>query len=357
MLKKCSAVFFALLFYPISVAAQVIVEVPAGGDIQAALNDVCSQGGGTVNLAAGTYNPTKSILIQCSNIRLAGAGLNETTIDFTSVHGAGLSCPASGPSPTGIYPGAIAATPIHSQQELTGPCTVPEGAPLDNVEFRDFMVKRGTPSGLPVIGVLALWTNNAVFQNVKSDGFPVGFRADRSDNVTFANNTVTAFSTCVQFGEFGGAPLQVKPHTIGGSVHDIVCQNAAFGVDISNAVGIDVHHNALQGNQIGIQAIGGSGHSFHFNTIKGESIAGINVAQVSGSSIHHNTICQSPVGLRYAGFNSSVASWGWPAPSNENVVHHNDFHGVTTPILTVDPNFIGTDNLDFKNTEDSIICP
>jgi hypothetical protein len=362
MLNKSSSAFVvALLFYSASASAQVLVEVPPGGDIQAAINDVCSQGGGTVTLAAGIHYPGKTINVQCSNLRLAGAGMNETILDFTGVHGSGLPCPPSGPSPDGIYPGAVAATPPHSQQEVTGPCTIPENGSLENVVFEGFTAKRddqfGDPTRLnPVIGVVSLWSNHTLIQNVRSSGFLIAFRADRSDNVTFANDVATAFNTCLQFGEFGGPPLQVKPHTTGGSVHAIDCQNAPNGISISNAVGVDLHHNSLQGNQIAIQAVGGRGHTFHFNTIKNSGVAGFNLAQVSAASVHHNSLCQSPVGLRYAGFSSAASSWGWADPSNENVFHHNDLHGVATPILIVDPNFIGPDNLDFRNTEDDV-CP
>jgi hypothetical protein len=54
-------------------SAQTVVNVPAGGDVQAASLQVLAAGGGTINLAAGNYSITGSIVLG-SNTTLNGAG-------------------------------------------------------------------------------------------------------------------------------------------------------------------------------------------------------------------------------------------------------------------------------------------
>jgi parallel beta-helix repeat protein len=55
------------------------VNVPLGGDIQKAIDQVATAGGGTVNLAAGTYYTTSTLMIK-SNVTLNGQGNPTTTI-------------------------------------------------------------------------------------------------------------------------------------------------------------------------------------------------------------------------------------------------------------------------------------
>lgn len=56
-------------------------QVAPGDDIQAAIDAVSREGGGTVQLLAKTYNPTFDIEIK-QNVRLQGAGVGVTIIDF-----------------------------------------------------------------------------------------------------------------------------------------------------------------------------------------------------------------------------------------------------------------------------------
>jgi hypothetical protein len=70
--------FYGYSFLLISVSApsafaQITVNVPAGGDVVGAANQVYAAGGGTINLAAGNYYITGSILLN-SNTTLNGAG-------------------------------------------------------------------------------------------------------------------------------------------------------------------------------------------------------------------------------------------------------------------------------------------
>ncbi|MDT3401188.1 parallel beta-helix repeat protein [Mucilaginibacter terrae] len=57
-----------------------IVNVPLGGNIQHAIDQVSASGGGTVNLASGTYNITSPLKIK-SNVTLNGSGNATTTIN------------------------------------------------------------------------------------------------------------------------------------------------------------------------------------------------------------------------------------------------------------------------------------
>jgi len=54
-------------------------SVPPGGDIQSAIDQVSDAGGGSVELASGTYQLTQTLLIK-SKIRLTGKGPGQTTI-------------------------------------------------------------------------------------------------------------------------------------------------------------------------------------------------------------------------------------------------------------------------------------
>jgi hypothetical protein len=56
-----------------SASAQTVVNVPAGGDVVGAAYQVLAAGGGTINLAAGTYNITQAIVLG-PNTTLNGAG-------------------------------------------------------------------------------------------------------------------------------------------------------------------------------------------------------------------------------------------------------------------------------------------
>ncbi|MDN5286681.1 MAG: C-terminal target protein [Mucilaginibacter sp.] len=57
----------------------LVVTVPLGGNIQAAIDTVAASGGGTVNLASGTWTITAPIRLK-ANITLNGAGNLNTTI-------------------------------------------------------------------------------------------------------------------------------------------------------------------------------------------------------------------------------------------------------------------------------------
>jgi len=59
------------------------VSVPPGGNIQAAIDSVAAAGGGTVNLASGTFTITSSIRLK-ANVILNGAGDPNTTITSTT---------------------------------------------------------------------------------------------------------------------------------------------------------------------------------------------------------------------------------------------------------------------------------
>ncbi|WP_299241622.1 carbohydrate-binding protein [uncultured Aquimarina sp.] len=72
-------VFILLISLSLSAAD---ITVPLGGNIQDALDDVGSSGGGTVTLASGTFTITSSLKIS-SNTKLQGSGIYGTTIKTT----------------------------------------------------------------------------------------------------------------------------------------------------------------------------------------------------------------------------------------------------------------------------------
>jgi parallel beta-helix repeat protein len=79
--------FLAVLTFSAGSCLALDLSVPAGGDIQSAINRVSDAGGGTVGLAAGTYPLTETLLIK-SKVHLTGKGPGQTTIaggDFTVI--------------------------------------------------------------------------------------------------------------------------------------------------------------------------------------------------------------------------------------------------------------------------------
>jgi len=62
----------------------ITVSVPLGGNIQHAIDSVAAAGGGTVNLASGTWTLTSTILLK-SNVTLNGAGNPNTTLKTNTV--------------------------------------------------------------------------------------------------------------------------------------------------------------------------------------------------------------------------------------------------------------------------------
>ncbi|WP_299217259.1 carbohydrate-binding protein [uncultured Aquimarina sp.] len=78
-LINITKVFILLINLSLSAAD---ITVPLGGNIQDALDDVGSSGGGTVTLASGTFTITSSLKIS-SNTKLQGSGTYGTTIKTT----------------------------------------------------------------------------------------------------------------------------------------------------------------------------------------------------------------------------------------------------------------------------------
>ncbi|WP_299436708.1 carbohydrate-binding protein [uncultured Aquimarina sp.] len=78
-LINITKVFILLISLSLSAAD---ITVPLGGNIQDALDDVGSSGGGTVTLASGTFTITSSLKIS-SNTKLQGSGTYGTTIKTT----------------------------------------------------------------------------------------------------------------------------------------------------------------------------------------------------------------------------------------------------------------------------------
>jgi len=72
-MKFCWTGLFVAGLLGLGASAQTVVNVPAGGDVAAASLQVLAAGGGTINLAAGNYYITGSIVLG-SNTTLNGAG-------------------------------------------------------------------------------------------------------------------------------------------------------------------------------------------------------------------------------------------------------------------------------------------
>ncbi|MDP4276204.1 MAG: glycosyl hydrolase family 28-related protein [Bacteroidota bacterium] len=74
------SLFLCLTICPVKAGA-VTITVPIGGNIQNAVNQINAQGGGVVNLVAGTYTLTSTLLMK-SNVALNGAGMTSTIIQI-----------------------------------------------------------------------------------------------------------------------------------------------------------------------------------------------------------------------------------------------------------------------------------
>jgi parallel beta-helix repeat protein len=80
-MMKVLSVFVVLFSLLNPIRSATSVNVPLGGNIQTAINTVAASGGGTVNLAAGTYLTTATLYLK-SNVTLNGSGLGSTIIQI-----------------------------------------------------------------------------------------------------------------------------------------------------------------------------------------------------------------------------------------------------------------------------------
>lgn len=75
------ALIVSTVSYSQNKVSSFAVTVPVDGNIQTAINQVASAGGGTVNLSAGTYTLSTTLYLK-SNISLNGAGMALTNIQI-----------------------------------------------------------------------------------------------------------------------------------------------------------------------------------------------------------------------------------------------------------------------------------
>ena len=82
--RKARFVFAIAVVLMAQTAGALDLDVPVGGDIQKAIDEVSSAGGGSVNLAAGVHRLDAPIRMR-SNVKLCGKGAGATTLKTSKV--------------------------------------------------------------------------------------------------------------------------------------------------------------------------------------------------------------------------------------------------------------------------------
>lgn len=159
---------------------QTIVTVPLTGSIQTAINNLSADGGGVVNLVAGTYSPGAIVTVP-SNIKIQGVGSNATIIDFG---GSAYQIKAVGTS--GTHLNSIFINGVTVQNSSTDLMNVQY---VDTIEMTDIQLYSGS-SGMSVNHVTLLLLTDILVGSCSS-----GISISNATNValnSFAIETISA---------------------------------------------------------------------------------------------------------------------------------------------------------------------
>jgi len=261
------------------------VSVAPGGNIQAAIDSVAAGGGGTVNLAAGTWTITSSIRLK-ANVILNGAGDPNTTIT--------------------------------SNTPMTLITTDQEG--LANLTIQNLKII-GIPNDSASIGIW-IASLNAYFKNVKISNVQVtncggiGVHIKRADsasvlNCNLNNNGCTVYYHNIYVREsthitisgnlLTGSPNGTGIHVAGVCSHltitgNTVTNNGIAGMNIQDSPDIIfIQNNTVSGN--GVNHISGHGDGISFtgtnatiesNTTNNNYEGGIHTWNGSGSVTYNH---------------------------------------------------------------------
>jgi hypothetical protein len=316
--------------------AQLTVNHPQDGfaTIQAAVD--AAGCGGTVFLAAGTYN--ERVLASCG-VRLIGAGVAATIMDGTGLVEPFISQVIGfGGNPFEVFP-------FTEGYELAG-----------------MTIRAGKKTTL--LGVGIAWTRGVHLHDLEILGFSRGIAVSLSIDGSIhdvrvqgpgANPHKLNSPRCIALFEFG-IFLNHLPHMTGWNIHHNMLEDCSTGIDLQNNEGAVIANNTIQRTWIGLNLFGTGGTEIHDNFMAhsegfvafGFPAAGISATNANTSSIHHNTFCQNTAAIRYDGIGPDA--FGFP-PSAGNVIHHNLFSRNGEDIGFNDP-LLGAGNTEFQNVND-----
>ena len=187
-------------FQPFTVPSDS-VTVPAGGDIQAAINSLTT--GGTIQLQEGTYTASDITFKGKSNIVLQGAGIGKTFIKTETGEG-------------------VRAFFSHCGSENTG------GSCMENIIMRDFSI-----NGQGNHAITFAWgLSNALFENLDIQNVISGIDIN-NNNWKFKGKQLTFRNIHVKDAEFHA--IEVR-YTRGIILDNIQTENTGTAFDFSRVV-------------------------------------------------------------------------------------------------------------------------
>ena len=159
----------------------LVKQVAPGDDIQAAIDAVNREGGGTVQLLAGTYLLNNEIQIK-SNVALVGAGRDITVLNF---RGQAFSVRSVGTSASVLKSMYIAGLTISRSGATAG---------ID-VDYSDlFKISNVRVTGGSAIGIRTRRCQNYVVEDARSDSNLVGFSLPSASG---RNHELFSFQRCL----------------------------------------------------------------------------------------------------------------------------------------------------------------
>jgi hypothetical protein len=328
-LTTLSLFFVSSLLIASQTALGTTVNHPEDGyaNIQAAVN--AAGCGGTVNLAAGTYN--ERVLVGCG-LRLLGAGVGKTIIDGTNL----------------TDPNGTPVIGLGNHPFVVFPFT-------QDYELANLTVRAGTNTTPQ--GVATAWTSKVSIHDLEILGFRTGIGVDLSYDDTIHDVVIvgagSAVGRCIFFRELDLFRSQLPGgHMNALDVHHNVLSDCQFGVELQNALGSVIQHNSIDRTRSGLRLFGVGQSDIQHNVIRNSSVSGINLQNSDGGSIHQNTLCSNAAAIRYG--QSQPDQFGFAASRN-NLIHHNTF-GLNGAGIVVADTLLGPGNREFKNEISSDAC-
>lgn len=358
-----------MVIYP----SQAVAQISPGteiADVQAAIAVISSQGGGIVNLIAGTYNFTDNLVLP-SNIKLAGVGSGTTVIDFG---GSALGIIVEGSDPY-----------------LTGSVTIASGATT--------VVGTGTTWTSAMVGqsimLEDLWYEITAFTDTTHitigstyDGSDLtNFRyaiATTVDNVYIDSMTIQNSSTSLIVGSYvngmNGNDLVLDNGSVGmdynwiSNVNHFTCisQNCVTGYSMNDVTFVTIQPNAIGNsgdgfianhfrncvlNNASFQANGGRGL-----VLQNTNNVGIENFSLQGNTgiqlefVANNYDIQCTLGSIFGGVSDGIK---FTATSDNivitgNTIHDNGGYGINIANANCNQNVVVA-NAFYSNTSDDVV--
>ncbi len=275
----------AFLICGLKVHADVI-NVPAGGDIQAAINAISV--GGTINLAAGDYPLTAQLYID-KNLTLNGAGLDVSVIQSPNTADLTMTFAYTGATPRVYTPVLIvenAAVTLQNftvdgrnqsvfgvVQEFTGVGCHNTSGTISNLHVLNIMEStepRGYQEGIAILNANDTGTNTITIQSCVVDHFQKAGIEVIGTGVTFTINENTVTGVIVEANPNGiegydGSSGVVSNNTVNNLTNPST--EGCSGILMFDSPSLTIENNSLSTNDNGIYAYDCSNTSINNNTL------------------------------------------------------------------------------------------